>query len=305
MPRRKYKLNIDFFETIDTHAKAYVLGFIFADGYNNLRSVEIAQDNSRLDILYKISNVMEYDGGLKSYDDRRSRLYLCSRKMCKDLLKYGVVPNKSLKLHLPQLEDYLMPSFILGYFDGDGCIWQSRREYKWTRDYRNKEKFHWKIVHNTKITFTGCLSFISELQNYLIGKLGLTKTKLNQFQHNGNKQVACMEYSGRGTIKKFYDYMYAYSPIWCDQKREKFLDIFRAFEERSSIEPPLTAGNPLETIKPNTGSNTQCGDSNQISMVKSNSIGQSRSQTSYKDEGSSTIPEMGVESSDSKCGGPY
>jgi len=33
--QRKYSLNENYFDEIDTSNKAYILGFLYADGYNN------------------------------------------------------------------------------------------------------------------------------------------------------------------------------------------------------------------------------------------------------------------------------
>ena len=85
-----------------------------------------------------------------------------------------------------------------------------------------------------------------------------------------------MDYSGRKQLKKLYDFMYKDSTIHCDNKKLKFEEIFCALDEKSSIETVLieeTAEMPIV---------------NQASQ----------------EEGSSTIPEMGVESSDSKCTAP-
>ena len=84
-----------------------------------------------------------------------------------------------------------------------------------------------------------------------------------------------MEYSGRGNIKKLYDFMYKdCEDLYIKRKKEKFEEIICAFDEKSSNETRLIAGTS-ETI---------------IS-----------SQAEINSEGSSTIPEMEVESSDSKC----
>lgn len=86
-----------------------------------------------------------------------------------------------------------------------------------------------------------------------------------------------MEYSGRKQIRNLYKYMYSNSPIWCKEKRLKFEKIFCASEEKSSEDISLIAGTPEMVIS---------------------------SEASNKEERSSTIPEMGVESSDSKCETP-
>lgn len=41
MGKRKYILNQNFFDDIDTEEKAYWLGFLYADGYNNEKRKEV------------------------------------------------------------------------------------------------------------------------------------------------------------------------------------------------------------------------------------------------------------------------
>lgn len=84
-----------------------------------------------------------------------------------------------------------------------------------------------------------------------------------------------MEYSGRKQLKKFYDFIYKDATIYGNTKKLKFEEIFCASDEKSSVETVLTEETAEMPIV-NQASN-------------------------YLEEGSSTIPEMGVESSDSKC----
>ena len=51
------------------------------------------------------------------------RVAVSSVKMGKDLISHGCVPNKSLILEYPKdLSEEYFPSFLCGYFDGDGCL---------------------------------------------------------------------------------------------------------------------------------------------------------------------------------------
>ena len=85
-----------------------------------------------------------------------------------------------------------------------------------------------------------------------------------------------MEYSGRKQMRNLYEFMYNKSLIFCDEKKKKFEEIFCALDEKSSKDTSLIAGIPEMAISSQASCNNQ-------------------------EEGSSTIPEMGVESSDSKC----
>lgn len=38
---KKYELNENYFNVIDSHEKAYILGFIYADGYNREDLLEL------------------------------------------------------------------------------------------------------------------------------------------------------------------------------------------------------------------------------------------------------------------------
>lgn len=136
-----------------------------------------------------------------------------------------------------------------------------------------KSRPNGRIIHNVKFNITGNIGLIQGIQNYLIKTLGFNKTKLNT-RHKDVPNIVTLEYSGRGNIKKFYDLIYKDATIFCRQKKEKFEEIFCALDEKSSSETGLIAGTPEMVIS---------------------------SQAEFNSEGSSTIPEMEVESSDSKC----
>ena len=272
---RKYKVNENYFENINSHEKAYILGFIYADGYNGEDTLELAQNVEREDILIHIKTALETDQEIKYYVPNKGTLNIYSKKICSD--------NKSLVLQFPTfLPEELMCSFILGYFDGDGCVWDGKRKKMTVKDERHPGRTRERIVHNVKFTFTGNYDFINALQDYLIEKnIVNKKTKLNfskakNVSNNTSDRVCTMEYSGRKQMAKLYEFMYSKSPIYCQEKKLKFDKIFCALDERSSIETVLTEETAEMPIV------------NQASQ----------------EEGSSTIPEMGVESSDSKCTAP-
>lgn len=142
------------------------------------------------------------------------------------------------------------------------------------KDKTRKSGCRTRIIHNVKFTYTGNSSFVKSLQDYLISTIGLSKTNLNYSKAKVSKHICTMEYSGRSQLKKFYDFIYKDSTIHMDRKKLKFEEIFCALDEKSSSETGLIAGTPEMVISSQAVDNT---------------------------EGSSTIPEMEVESSDSKC----
>ncbi len=127
---RKYYSNFDYFKKIDSHNKAYILGFICADGcvykrekHQGLLSITV-QNRDKL-ILEKIKTELESNNPISSTDNA-STLVIVSQKIFDDLGNLGIHPRKTYQLNLNEVIANINPiflnSFICGYFDGDGSI---------------------------------------------------------------------------------------------------------------------------------------------------------------------------------------
>ena len=124
-PKREKSLNVDYFEEIKTEGQAYVLGFIYADGYidSQEKAISITINKKDIDILEKIRN--ELDSNAKFHDVKTPncvRLNLCSKKLVSDIKQLGVCRAKSRIIRLPIIRDDLYRHFLRGYFDGDGHV---------------------------------------------------------------------------------------------------------------------------------------------------------------------------------------
>lgn len=250
---RKYTLNESFFENIDSAEKAYVLGFVYADGNNKSQGsgLMFTLSANDVEILEKIRKILKSNAKISIFETKgaETRKYahidFNSYKMSKDLIDKGAPPNKTFKIVFPLfLNDKLISHFIRGYFDGDGCIWNGKRKKMYVKDSTCKNGYKNRIVHNVKFTITSNTNFILGLQYHLVEKLGFKKTKIHR--HKSNDAIATLEYSGRGNIKKFYDYIYKDATIFLERKFKKFNEILCALDEKSSSETELIAGNPLE-----------------------------------------------------------
>lgn len=282
---RKHDFDKTFFDKIDTEEKAYVLGFVYADGCHQIlpttHCLTISQMERDVDILYKIKNAMKSTYPIREEsngwggEEKKYIFYVYSKDIGASLDNVGVVKNKSLILKFPDfIDDELMPHFIRGYFDGDGSIWNGKRKQMVVKDDYKPGRTRIRVVHNVKFNFTGSNTFIPDLQMFLISKLGLSKTKLNYSKAKSDHRHCIMEYSGRKNIMKLYQYMYANATIYGERKKAKYEKILCALSEKSLSEMGLIAGTPETVIS---------------------------SQATEKVEGSSTIPEMEVEASASKC----
>jgi hypothetical protein len=130
-----------FFEIIDSHEKAYILGLIMTDGYiiRDYRGFGIQLTEEDGYILEKIAHIIGAQHGVSeiNYDSKRKvfptakdmvRLSVYNRKIAKDLMCLGVVRNKSKVLRYNDCvpEKYLS-SFFRGLIDGDGCIYTKNK----------------------------------------------------------------------------------------------------------------------------------------------------------------------------------
>lgn len=134
IPRKtgiRSKSNEDYFELINTPNKAYLLGFITADGAitgkcNSSCSIEIHEKDVEL-ILFAQKEISPEATITNCYykEKRNKKISFNSKKLCQDLEKYGIVPNKSKIIKRVPIE--LIPQNLLCYYfrgliDGDGCI---------------------------------------------------------------------------------------------------------------------------------------------------------------------------------------
>ena len=135
---RKYTINDKFFEEIDTPIKAQVLGLIAADGYNSQDkgTIEITLNEKDYVYLEKIRLTLNSGKPLKFFDYnllnnenkftnyyKYWRLTIYNKKISNDLIKYGIIQNKSSCLRPPNnIPEYIEKFFVLGLFDGDGGI---------------------------------------------------------------------------------------------------------------------------------------------------------------------------------------
>ena len=123
--KRIPNLNKDFFKTIDNEFKAYILGFIYADGYieSNERTLAFNINEKDIDILYKIKECMNCNNEIRKSSTKKCvRLHLSSIDLVDDLKKLGVTRNKTQKISFPKIDKELLRHFLRGYFDGDGHI---------------------------------------------------------------------------------------------------------------------------------------------------------------------------------------
>lgn len=210
---RKYHINQDFFGVIDTEEKAYVLGFILADGSVVGNNLAICLQEGDKGLLEGILSAMESNHPLRFRDYSKARangrphqqdqwiLRVKNKKIVNDLAKYGIVQNKSLKTYYPQnVPDELFPHLLRGIFDGDGYVCKEN-EYQ--------------------VKITGCVYLLTSLQKMLKDKLGI-ESRIRDACDNGITKNLFI--TKKADCKRILDYMYSNATIYLERKRQVYLN---------------------------------------------------------------------------------
>lgn len=213
--RRKFQVNDDYFKNIDTEHKAYWLGFIYADGFivSDSDKFGISLSNDDRPHLEKLKSALEFTGEVKDYVQTGgyaegivySRLLVTSSKIKQDLIKHGVVPNKTNLIEFPDfLPQNLISHFIRGYFDGDGCITHQSTQVCGNLNYM--------------IKITGTYDMVKKIESHI----GVTFQIAQRFPERGVDNFN-IETGGNTKVKKILEYMYKNATVFLDRKYNKAL----------------------------------------------------------------------------------
>ena len=127
---RKYAVNENYFDRIDTEEKAYWLGFLSADGTILPQYILLRLAVKDKEHVYKFAHALESEHPITVRDAKAcGKTYkfvgirIGSSKLAKSLIQLGVTPNKSLTISpCDKISLELMRHYWRGVFDGDGSI---------------------------------------------------------------------------------------------------------------------------------------------------------------------------------------
>ncbi|SHJ48604.1 LAGLIDADG family homing endonuclease [Tepidibacter formicigenes] len=222
---RFYNYNKDYFKEINNSEKAYWLGFIYADGYvkrngkSKMFGIALSIDDKEhlekfkksIEATYpiKVYNPIENSYSKKQY----CRIQIFGEEIFNNLVKHGVIENKTLRLEPPNIKKDLVPHFIRGYMDGDGTI---------TYNSSNKKEFRVKIV-GVKNMLNFIKKFIEENNIATINKF---------YQRRKTDKVYSIELGGNNQVKKFLDLIYKDSTIYLDRKYNRYKELCNIIHSR-------------------------------------------------------------------------
>ena len=206
-------VDVHYFDVIDDEYKAYILGFILADGHiSKSGNLMFTLKNDDIDILYKINACMDSNYQIKSTREKYSSLIISSKYLCGRLFDIGFNNRKTYGFDFEKVIENINPTlyhhFIRGMFDGDGSI----RYYKY--DYNKKHSFHFG--------YTGLYEVVHFIKDYFdIKTKDIKETNLVYTGTTKNIQK----------IMEIKNVLYKDAHIFMNRKYETFLEIEKIYEE--------------------------------------------------------------------------
>jgi DNA-binding CsgD family transcriptional regulator len=216
--------NIHYFDKIDTYAKAYILGFIAADGSlvqaNKSPTITLTitvkyEDKAVLEFIkseigntHKLLEIKRPSSFDKTKMIHHIRYNISIPEIVHDIMKYGITPRKSLTMGniIENIPIGFRDAFIIGYFDGDGSV------HIETKPRKNN---HNKMYNDNSlyINIRGTKSFLEGICDHL----NIDKSHI--YQHDSIPNLA---FANKKDTYRFYQ-CYQYLPFYYKRKHDKFL----------------------------------------------------------------------------------
>jgi intein/homing endonuclease len=222
--------NDKFFDDVDSEIKAYLLGFLIADGCVIIepkkRNGKVYSYSKRISILNSVDdlqiiklfqqyicpkNTIKYNNcqlGVKTLRKQQCNIRWTSSYMVDKLISYGIKPKKTydtdFKFDFSILKtEELKLHFLRGFFDGDGCISITRNKY-----------VRIGFVGTSYIFMNQIIDFYKKYN--LLFKITTRKSK-NMLYY----EITLT--GGKLSINKFKELMYQNSNFYLDRKLNKFI----------------------------------------------------------------------------------
>lgn len=213
--------NTTYFDQIDTHEKAYVLGLLITDGCNTPDYGCVSLVLKDYEIVNKINSILATDRPVfyRNVDNSTyCGLSIHNQQICNRLVELGLPKAKTFKIK-PQ--DWMVGEFcnsaILGMFDGDGSIYCRNVD-------RNNDLLPRK---DWVFSFIGLSSICNMMQNIFLNKLGIVSgvAPHSRYKNNIEKPLCTIRVYGNRQVKVLFDWLYKDSPLRIDRKYNRYLEL--------------------------------------------------------------------------------
>lgn len=227
--RNKKEHKSDYFKIIDSEVKAYILGYLVADG-----SIEESKRNNRPSNLIRLrfgcaseddeiirliqseiapNNLLRFYQPKKPNRKQLTILQICDKELISDLRTlYNIQPRKTYlsNFEFPKIPKEFERDFIRGYIDGDGSI----------------GRYHFSMICNSEIFAIQIrdkfLEVIPELKSYIY-KENRKYTDYWSLHFSMNLKVA----------PKIYDFLYKNATVFLKRKEQKLNTVLNTVDKRT------------------------------------------------------------------------
>lgn len=216
------KGNVHYFDIIDSYAKAYIVGFIAADGSLVKRGTGTAltitikyEDKAVLEFIKsEIGNEHKLQEIIRpsSFDSFKTihhiRYVISDRFIAQALNKLGITSNKSLSMGniIKNIPYEYRDAFIIGYFDGDGSVTVRDGQYP-------NDKGILCYDYSLYIQIRGTKDFLSGICNHL---------KIDTTHIHQNDSIPHLSFASKKDTYRFFQ-CYKNLPFYYERKYNKFL----------------------------------------------------------------------------------
>lgn len=219
----RYTYNQDYFGTVDSHEKAYILGFLITDGCNSedIGVVSLTLQKQDNHILEQITRRLSPDkpiGCRRVGKTEHCGVHLNCRKMSEDLARLGIVQRKTFKI---KIEDWMTGEYansaILGMMDGDGSFYHRAR---WPKGRLTPDR-SWTF------SFIGMRSVCEMMRDTFKRELGInaTVTPHSRYKNNPDKPLCTVRVYGNTQNKVLMGWLYKDSPLYLKRKHDSYLEM--------------------------------------------------------------------------------
>lgn len=191
---RIYSVDEDIFAKINSHEKAYWLGFLASDGVISGNVVRIGlsfKDYGHLEEFRKFMKsehpIHTYYPVVKGKQYKSCEIAITSSKLAQDLAKLNIVGAKSKILQPSAIPVKYVSSYLLGVVDGDGSF-----------SVDKKGQLHLNIISS--------LPMCEFIMNTLVKKCKITPTKIIP-EKRSDGMYYCY-FGGNKKIKRIADFLY-------------------------------------------------------------------------------------------------
>lgn len=241
----KYKVNHEYFEKIDSEYKAYILGFIYADGSiiqskegNRQKYVRIDIQEEDGYILTKLANeaggrdisIVHFPSSIIKNWKKKAQITITSDKICNNLINYGCYINKSrVGMLFPELSKDLLPHFIRGFMDGDGSVIIKPLGYKY------KRKTTWAISNAHTQQYKLKVAFCSTDKKFLEKIVECLPIKKSYIAQKKRTQVVYILWiENTQDVQDALNYLYKDANYFLKRKHDKFIEFNKTIKSQAT-----------------------------------------------------------------------